>query len=76
MDDMARFDFEQARHVVELMELTAWADGRVEGSEALARVMGADRAFPLEEESVRRKLEELFGLSFADLERLLVLSTR
>jgi tellurite resistance protein len=28
-------DLEQARHVVELMVLTAWADGRVEGSEAL-----------------------------------------
>ncbi len=27
---------EQARHIVELMVLTAWADGRVEGSEALA----------------------------------------
>jgi tellurite resistance protein len=26
---------EQARHVVELMVLTAWADGRVVGSEAL-----------------------------------------
>lgn len=26
---------EQARHVVELMVLTAWADGRVEGAEAL-----------------------------------------
>lgn len=29
-------DGEQARHVVELMVLTAWADGRVVGSEALA----------------------------------------
>ena len=29
-------DIEQARHVVELMVLTAWADGRVVGSEALA----------------------------------------
>ena len=28
-------DIEQARHVVELMVLTAWADGRVVGSEAL-----------------------------------------
>jgi tellurite resistance protein len=28
-------DLEQARHVVELMVLTAWADGRVVGSEAL-----------------------------------------
>jgi uncharacterized tellurite resistance protein B-like protein len=26
---------DQARHIVELMVLTAWADGRVEGSEAL-----------------------------------------
>jgi tellurite resistance protein len=29
-------DIEQARHIVELMVLTAWADGRVVGSEALA----------------------------------------
>ena len=29
-------DIEQARRVVELMFLTAWADGRFEGSEALA----------------------------------------
>jgi tellurite resistance protein len=29
-------DLEQARRIVELMVLTAWADGRVEGSEALA----------------------------------------
>jgi uncharacterized tellurite resistance protein B-like protein len=29
-------DLEQARHIVELMVLTAWADGRVVGSEALA----------------------------------------
>ena len=28
-------DIEQARHIVELMVLTAWADGKVEGSEAL-----------------------------------------
>lgn len=28
-------ELEQARRVVELMVLTAWADGRVEGSEAL-----------------------------------------
>jgi len=28
-------DLEQARRIVELMVLTAWADGRVEGSEAL-----------------------------------------
>jgi tellurite resistance protein len=29
-------DLEQARRIVELMVITAWADGRVEGSEALA----------------------------------------
>ncbi|MGZ6144371.1 MAG: tellurite resistance TerB family protein [Myxococcales bacterium] len=29
-------DLEQARSIVELMVLTAWADGRVEGVEALA----------------------------------------
>jgi tellurite resistance protein len=29
-------DLDQARRIVELMVLTAWADGRVEGSEALA----------------------------------------
>lgn len=29
-------DVTQARQVVELMVLTAWADGRVEGSEAIA----------------------------------------
>jgi tellurite resistance protein len=29
-------DLEQAKRVIELMVLTAWADGRVEGSEALA----------------------------------------
>ena len=29
-------DLEQARRIVELMVLTAWADGRVEGVEALA----------------------------------------
>lgn len=29
-------DLEQATHVVELMVLTAWADGRVVGSEAMA----------------------------------------
>jgi len=30
------FDLAQARHVVELMVVTAWADGHVEGTEALA----------------------------------------
>ena len=29
-------DIEQAEHVIELMVLAAWADGKVEGSEALA----------------------------------------
>jgi tellurite resistance protein len=28
-------DLEQARRIIELMVLTAWADGRVEGTEAL-----------------------------------------
>jgi len=129
-----RFDAGQARAVVELMVLSAWADGHVEGSEALAiqrmvagnpmlepvgvvsaigretrerllekgmetslaaaaaglkdpeyrelafrccaRVMGADRMFPLEEESVLRKLQDLLGFSTQEAERLLVLATR
>jgi tellurite resistance protein len=116
------------------MVLAAWADGRVEGSEALAiqrlvsanpllahlrpisaiadetrtrlrekgmdvcleeacaglrdrtyrelafqccaKVMGADRVFPVEEESVLKKLQGLLGLEVADAERLLVLATR
>ena len=131
---MHRFDPIQARRVVELMVLSAWADGHVEGSEALAiqrqvasnpmlegvgavseiaretrrwlladgmdvclggaaaelkdsdyrelafqacaRVMGADRAFPLEEESVLGRLQNLLGVSDADASRLLVLATR
>ncbi len=129
-----RFDRVQARRVVELMVLSAWADGHVEGSEALAiqrqvaaspmlervgtvseigretrswmvadgieaclagaaagieerdyrelafqccaRVMGADRSFPLEEESVLRKVQKLLGLTDAETERLLILATR
>jgi len=38
--------------------------------------MGADRAFPAEEESVLRKLQDLLGLDVVDAERLLVLATR
>ena len=129
-----RFDPLQARRVVELMVLSAWADGHVEGSEALtiqrqvtanpmlegvavvseigretrrwlladgmdaclaaatadltdrdyrelafqccARVMGADKSFPLEEESVLGRLQNLLGMSDADASRLLVLATR
>ena len=33
---MSGADVEQAKHVVELMVLTAWADGRFVGSEAIA----------------------------------------
>ena len=131
---MQRSDPAQARRVVELMVLSAWADGHVEGSEALAiqrqvasnpmlegvgvvseiaretrrwlladgmdaclaaaaaelkdrdyrelafqccaRVMGADRSFPLEEESVLGRLQNLLGVSDADASRLLVLATR
>ena len=131
---MQRSDPAQARRVVELMVLSAWADGHVEGSEALAiqrqvasnpmlegvgvvseiaretrrwlladgmdaclaaaaaelkdrdyrelafqccaRVMGADRSFPLEEENVLGRLQNLLGVSDADASRLLVLATR
>jgi hypothetical protein len=131
---MDRFDPVQARRVVQLMVLSAWADGHVEGSEALAiqrqvagnplldhvgvvseigretrkwmladgmdaclaaaaadlkdaeyrelafkccaRVMGADRVFPLEEETVLGRVQQLLGLSDADAARLLVLATR
>jgi uncharacterized membrane protein YebE (DUF533 family) len=134
MGSVHRFDPIQARRVVELMVLSAWADGHVEGSEALAiqrqvaanpmldgvgvvseigrearrwmladgmdaclaaaaadlkdrdyrelafqccaRVMGADRSFPLEEESVLGRLQNLLGLSDAEASRLLVLATR
>jgi uncharacterized membrane protein YebE (DUF533 family) len=131
---MDRFDPVQARRVVQMMVLSAWADGHVEGSEALAiqrqvagnamlegvgvvseigretrkwmladgldvclataagelkdadyrelafkccaRVMGADRVFPLQEESVLGRVQQLLGLSDADAGRLLVLATR
>ena len=134
MGSVHRFDPIQARRVVELMVLSAWADGHVEGSEALAiqrqvaanpmldgvgvvseigrearrwmladgmdaclaaaaadlkdrdyrelafqccaRVMGADRSFPLEEESVLGRLQNLLGLTDAEAGRLLVLATR
>ncbi len=124
---MDRFDPVQARRVVQMMVLSAWADGHVEGSEALAipmlervgvvseigretrkwmladgldaclaaaagdlkdadyrelafkccaRVMGADRVFPLQEETVLGRVQQLLGLSDADAGRLLVLATR
>lgn len=38
-------DVEQARRIVELMVLTAWADGRVEASEALA-IHKLEASFP------------------------------
>ena len=38
--------------------------------------MGADRTFPLQEESVLGRLQQLLGLSDADAGRLLVLATR
>jgi len=134
MLDVPAFDPVQARRLVELMVLSAWADGHVEGSEALAiqrqvasnpllervgvvseiaretrrwlladgmdaclaaaaaelkdreyrelafqccaRVMAADRSFPLEEESVLGRLQNLLGVSDADASRLLVLATR
>ena len=41
-----------------------------------ARVMGADRSFPLEEESVLGRLQNLLGLTDAEASRLLVLATR
>ena len=124
----------EAERVIALMVLTAWADGKVVGSEAFAiqrqvaaspllshvrtiseiaeetrarlreqgmeacladacaalpdreyrelafqccaKVMGADRDFPVEEENVLRRLQELFGFGDADAERLLVLATR
>ena len=133
-DRMDRFDPVQALRVVQLMVLSAWADGHVEGSEALAiqrqvagspllervgvvseigrdarkwllaegmdaclaaaakelkdadyrelafkccaRVMGADRVFPLQEESVLGRVQQLLGLSDADAARLLVLATK
>jgi len=131
---MHRFDPAQARCVVEMMVLSAWADGQVEGSEALAiqrlvagnpllegvgvvseiaretrrwllgegmdaclaaaaagltdadyrevafrccaRVMGADRLYPPEEESVLGRIQHLLQLSDSDAGRLLVLATR
>ena len=127
-------DRDEAEHVIALMVLAAWADGRVEGSEAFAiqrlvsanpllahvrpisaiaeetrvrlrekgmdaaleagcaplrdrtyrelafqccaKVMAADRIFPVEEESVLKKLQGLLGLESAEAERLLVLATR
>jgi tellurite resistance protein len=128
------FDRSQAERVVELMVLAAWADGHVEGSEAIAiqrlvstcpllehvgpigkisdatrarlrergmeaclqeacagvkdveyrelafqccaKVMGADRAFPAEEEGVLERIQALLGVDAHAAERLLVLATR
>jgi uncharacterized tellurite resistance protein B-like protein len=127
-------DRSEAEHVIALMVLSSWADGKVVGSEAFAiqrlaaanpllahvrtiseiaedtrarlqekgmepclaeacaalrdreyrelafqccaKVMGADRAFPVEEESMLRKLQDLLGFDVVDAERLLVLATR
>src|SRR4051812_14747 len=127
-------DRTEAEHVIALMVLASWADGKVVGSEVLAiqrlaaanpllahlrtiseiaddtrarlqekgmdaclaeacgalrdleyrelafqccaKVMGADRAFPVEEESVLRKLQDLLGFDAAKAERLLVLAMR
>lgn len=127
-------DRSEAEHVIALMVLASWADGKVVGSEVLAiqrlaaanpllahlrtiseiaddtrarlqekgmdaclaeacgalrdreyrelafqccaKVMGADRAFPAEEESVLRKLQDLLGFDVAKAERLLVLAMR
>jgi hypothetical protein len=41
-----------------------------------AKVMGADHAFPAEEESVLRKLQGHLGFEAGEAERLLVLATR
>jgi len=38
--------------------------------------MAADRIFPVEEESVLKKVQGLLGLESAEAERLLVLATR
>lgn len=127
-------EVDQARRIVELMVLTAWADGRVEASEAIAihkleasfpelravgpagdlssaakarlqrsgleaavrevasgivderyrqiafqccaRVCGADGRYVDEEAAVLRLLEQAFGFSPQDVERMLVLALR
>src|SRR3954449_4810848 len=119
---------DEAERVIALMVVAAWADGRVEGSEAFAiqrlvsgnpllaharpisaiadetrerlrekgmdaclaeacaaltdrayrelafqccaKVMGADRVFPVEEENMLKKLQALLGLETAEAERL------
>jgi tellurite resistance protein len=134
MSPTKRGDRDEAEHVIALLVLAAWADGRVEGSEAFAiqrivsanpllahvrpisaiaeetrvqlrekgmdaaleeacaalpdrtyrelafqccaKVMAADRSFPVEEESVLKKLQRMLGLESAEAERLLVLATR
>ena len=131
---VAGVDLEQARQVVQLMVLAAWADGHVEGSEALtihklvvahpelrevgptgdlsrtarerllklgmreavresaaalhdrkyqelafqccAKVSGADGEFVPAEAELLAWLQELFGFSAAEVNRLLVLATR
>ena len=52
------------------------ADYRELAFKCCARVMGADRVFPLEEESVLGRVQQLLGLSDSDAGRLLVLATR
>ena len=52
------------------------ADYRELAFKCCARVMGADRVFPLEEETVLGRVQQLLGLSDADAARLLVLATR
>src|SRR3954468_5357730 len=127
-------DRDEAERVIALKVLAAWADGKVEGSEAFAiqrlvsanphlaplrpisaiaeetrerlrekgmdaclaeacaaltdrayrelafqccaKVMGADRVFPVEEENMLKKLQALLGLETAEAERLLVFATR
>jgi tellurite resistance protein len=134
MSPTKRGDRDEAEHVIALLVLAAWADGRVEGSEAFAiqrivsanpllahvrpisaiaeetrvqlrekgmdaaleeacaalpdrtyrelafqccaKVMAADRSFPVEEASVLKKLQRMLGLESAEAERLLVLATR
>jgi len=52
------------------------ADYRELAFKCCARVMGADRVFPLQEETVLGRVQQLLGLSDADASRLLVLATR
>ena len=52
------------------------ADYRELAFKCCARVMGADRVFPLEEESVLGRVQQLLELTDSDAGRLLVLATR